>query len=38
VPAELVVRETCGGPTGTRVSAVTLPSEVGSTISTTEGA
>ena len=38
VPAELVVRGTCGGPTGHRASAATLPSEVRSTIFTTEGA
>ncbi len=38
VPAELVVRGTCGGPTGNRASAATLPSEAKSTISTTEAA
>ena len=38
VPAELVVRGTCGGVTGDRASAAPISSEAGSTISTTEGA
>jgi LacI family transcriptional regulator len=38
VPAELVVRGTCGGSSGTRASAATFLSETRSSISTTEGA
>ena len=38
MPAELVVRGTCGGLAGTRALAATFPAEARSTISTTEGA
>jgi hypothetical protein len=38
MPAELVIRGTCGGSAGMRALAATIPPEARSTISTTEGA